>query len=115
MDSERWQTKGDAAKRFDTGTKDWLASVAKPLSSFKWLIENGKVCALNFPIAMSAGLATVIGIMMKLDFERAVLNRVPDMEGHPDRHFREVLFMCDEYQHLAIRAPRDPASESGLT
>ena len=49
----------------------------KPLPSFSWLIENGKVCALNFPIGMNAGLAKALGVMMKLDFERAVLNRVP--------------------------------------
>ena len=55
----------------------------KPLPSFTWLIENGKVCALNFPIGMNAGLAKAIGVMMKLDFERAVLNRVPEMEAHP--------------------------------
>ena len=49
----------------------------KPLPSFSWLIENGKVCALNFPIGMNPGLAKAIGVMMKLDFERAVVNRVP--------------------------------------
>src|ERR1700731_4265235 len=80
----------------------------KPLPSFRWLIENGKVCALNFPIGMNAGLAKAIGVMMKLDFERAVLNRVPDMEAHPKRHFREVLFMCDEYQHFATVGESEP-------
>jgi hypothetical protein len=49
----------------------------RPLPSFSWLIENGKVCALNFPISMNPGLAKAIGVMMKLDFERAVLNRIP--------------------------------------
>src|SRR5438309_4694007 len=28
----------------------------KPLPSFNWLIENGQVCALTFPIAINAGL-----------------------------------------------------------
>jgi len=64
----------------------------KPLPSFSWLIENGKLCALNFPIAMNAGLAKALGVMMKLDFERAVLNRIPQIEAHPERHFRQVLF-----------------------
>src|SRR5258705_893630 len=49
----------------------------KPLPSFTWLIEHGAVCALNFPIGMNAGLAKALGVMMKLDFERAMLNRVP--------------------------------------
>src|SRR5437764_4169581 len=43
----------------------------KPLPSFSWLIETGKICALNFPIGMNPGLAKAIGVMMKLDFERA--------------------------------------------
>jgi hypothetical protein len=30
----------------------------KPLPSFNWLIEDGALCALNFPIGMNAGLAT---------------------------------------------------------
>jgi len=48
---------------------------------------------------MNAGLAKAIGVMMKLDFERAVLNRIPYIEANSDRHFRQVLFLCDEYQH----------------
>src|SRR3984957_7825588 len=83
----------------------------KPLPSFRWLIENGKVCALNFPIGMNAGLAKAIGVMMKLDFERAVLNRVPEMEANRDRHFREVLFMCDEYQHFATVGESEPTGD----
>src|SRR5262250_880438 len=58
------------------------------------------VCALNFPIRLKPGLAKAIGVVMKLDFERAVLNRVPVKESHPERYFRQVLFLCDEYQHL---------------
>src|SRR5580658_1956035 len=83
----------------------------KPLPSFRWLIENGRVCALNFPIGMNAGLAKAIGVMMKLDFERAVLNRVPEMEANRDRHFREVLFMCDEYQHFATVGESEPTGD----
>src|ERR1700690_3582938 len=59
--------------------------LGKPLPSFSWLIEHGAVCALNFPIGMNAGLAKALGVMMKLDFERAVLNRVPLIEAHPER------------------------------
>jgi len=49
----------------------------RPLPSLTWLIEKGNLCSLNFPIAMNAGLAKALGVMLKLDFERAVLNRVP--------------------------------------
>jgi hypothetical protein len=83
----------------------------KPLPSFSWLIHNGKICALNFPIGMNAGLAKALGVMMKLDFERAVLNRVPEMEAHPERHYRQVLFLCDEYQHFATVGESDPTGD----
>jgi type IV secretory pathway TraG/TraD family ATPase VirD4 len=83
----------------------------KPLPSFSWLIENGKVCALNFPIGMNPGIAKALGIMMKLDFERAVLNRVPKIEAHPEQYFRQVLFLCDEYQHFATVGESDPTGD----
>jgi hypothetical protein len=83
----------------------------KPLPSFQWLINNGAICALNFPIGMNAGLAKALGVMMKLDFERAVLNRVPEMEAHPERYFRQVLFLCDEYQHFATVGESDPTGD----
>jgi hypothetical protein len=83
----------------------------KPLPSFSWLIEQGAVCALNFPIGMNAGLARALGVMMKLDFERAVLNRVPKMEAQRDQYFRQVLFLCDEYQHFATVGESDPTGD----
>jgi TraM recognition site of TraD and TraG len=83
----------------------------KPLPSFSWLIENGSLAALNFPIGMNAGLAKALGVMMKLDFERAVLNRVPKMEAHPKQYFRQVLFLCDEYQHFATVGESDPTGD----
>jgi len=83
----------------------------KPLPSFSWLIETGKVCALNFPIGMNPGLAKAIGVMMKLDFERAVLNRVPQMEAHVKLYFRQVFFICDEYQHFATVGENEPTGD----
>ena len=83
----------------------------RPLPSFSWLIESGKVCALNFPISMNPGLAKAIGVMMKLDFERAVLNRIPQMETDPERYFRQVLFLCDEYQHFATVGENEPTGD----
>jgi hypothetical protein len=41
---------------------------------------------------MNPGLAKAIGVMMKLDFERAVLNRVPEIEANPEKNFRQVCF-----------------------
>ncbi len=83
----------------------------KPLPSFSWLIESGAVCGLNFPIGMNPGLAKAIGVMMKLDFERAVLNRVPVMEKNPESYFRQVLFLCDEYQHFATVGESEPTGD----
>jgi hypothetical protein len=82
-----------------------------PLPSFSWLIEQGKVCALNFPVGQNPGLAKAIGVMMKLDFERAVLNRVPEIEANPGKYFRQVLFLCDEYQHFATVGESDPTGD----
>jgi TraM recognition site of TraD and TraG len=83
----------------------------KPLPSLAWLIEKGHLCSLNFPIAMNAGLAKALGVMLKLDFERAVLNRVPVMEKNPETYFRQVLFLCDEYQHFATVGESEPTGD----
>jgi TraM recognition site of TraD and TraG len=83
----------------------------KPLPSLSWLIENGRLCALNFPIAMNAGLAKALGVMLKLDFERAVLNRVAQMEKNRDAYFRQVLFLCDEYQYFATVGESEPTGD----
>lgn len=80
----------------------------RPLPSFDWLIESGKVCALNFPVSLNAGLARAIGTMMKMDYQRAVLLRIPKMEEQPERHFRPVFFLCDEYQTFATVGENDP-------
>ena len=60
---------------------------------------------------MNAGLARALGVMMKLDFQRAVLNRVPEMETHKERYFRQVLFICDEYQHFATVGENEPTGD----
>jgi len=65
----------------------------RPLPPFTELIEAGKVCALNFPVSLNPGLAKAIGVMMKLDFQRAVLNRIPNIEKHPEKYFRQVFFI----------------------
>ena len=95
---------------YDPGKNDH-GELGKPLPSFSWLIEHGKVCALNFPIGLNAGLAKALGVMMKLDFERAVLNRVPEMEARPNEYFRQVLFLCDEYQHFATVGESEPTGD----
>src|SRR5260370_31550277 len=98
-------------KEFYAPQKNVRNQFGKPLPSFSWLLEQGCVCALNFTIGMTAGLAKALGVMMKLDFERAVLNRVPKIEAHPEQYFRQVLFLCDEYQHFATVGESDPTGD----
>ncbi|MEP7354257.1 MAG: TraM recognition domain-containing protein [Acidobacteriota bacterium] len=83
----------------------------KPLPPFADLIESGNVCALNFPVSANPGLARIIGTLMKQDFQRAVLNRIPRMEQEPARHFREALFLCDEYHSFATVGEGDPSGD----
>ena len=83
----------------------------RPLPSFAELIEQGRVCALNFPMAANPGLAKVIGTMMKQDFQRAVMGRIPDMVRRPREHRREVLFLCDEYHAFATVGEDDPTGD----
>lgn len=84
----------------------------KPLPSLAWLIEQGKICALNFPVSLNAGLARILGTMLKLDFERAVLLRIPEIErNNKEKHFRQVFLMCDEYQTFATVGESDPIGD----
>jgi hypothetical protein len=80
----------------------------RPLPPLGDLIEQGKVCAIDFPVSLNSGLARAIGCMMKLDFERAVLNRIPKMRQEPERHWRPVFFICDEYHEFATAGQNDP-------
>jgi len=73
----------------------------QPLPAFGDLMEQGRVCALNFPMAANPGLAKIIGTMMKQDFQRAVISRIPTMARRASTHRREVLFLCDEYHAFA--------------
>ncbi len=82
-----------------------------PLPSFSELIEQGSVLALNLPLATNPGLAKTIGTLLKQDFQRAVLNRIPRMEREPSRTWRELLFLCDEYQGFATVGENDPSGD----
>jgi hypothetical protein len=81
------------------------------LPSIGELIEQGKVIALNFPAATNPALARALGTMLKQDFQRAVLNRIPAMSAAPDRRSRPVLFLCDEYQAFATSGENEPSGD----
>ena len=83
----------------------------RPLEPIDTLLDAGRVLALNFPVAMNPGLARIIGVMLKLDFQRAVLQRIPRMSAQPDRVWRDLLFVCDEYHAFATVGETDPTGD----
>jgi hypothetical protein len=83
----------------------------KAFPPFRDLVENGVVCALNLPLSANPGLARAIGTMIKQDFQRAVLNRIPRIEAHAGQYWRDVLFMCDEYHAFATAGENDPSGD----
>ena len=74
-----------------------------PIPPLAELLETGRVLALNFPVGMNPGLARILGVMLKLDFQRAVLQRIPQITAEPERVWRDLLFVCDEYHAFARR------------
>ena len=66
---------------------------------------------LNFPTSGNPGLARMIGTLMKVDFQRAVLGRVQKIEQNPGQYFRQVLFLCDEYHAFATVGESDPTGD----
>jgi len=81
------------------------------MPSFEALIESGKVVGLNFPVALNPALAKTIGTMMKIDYQRAMLLRIPKMDAEPDRHYRASVFICDEYQNFATVGGDNPTGD----
>jgi len=88
-----------------------LHTTRKPLPPLATLLEQGKVIALNFPASMNPGLARAIGVMLKMDFQRAVLNRIPHIAANPAKPWRSILFICDEYQHFATVGENEPSGD----
>jgi len=78
---------------------------------FDELIESGRVVGLNFPVALNPALAKTIGTMMKIDYQRAMLLRIPRMDAEPDRHYRPSVFICDEYQNFATVGGDNPTGD----
>jgi hypothetical protein len=82
-----------------------------PLPPIADLIEQGKVIALNFPVAMNPGLARALGTMLKQDFQRAVLGRIRSQDSASSSQLRPVLFVCDEYQAFATTGENEPSGD----
>ena len=83
----------------------------RPLPPLDELLESGQVLALNFPVAMNPGLARALGVMLKLDFQRAVLQRIPKIAAQPNAVWRDLLFVSDEYHAFATVGETDPTGD----
>jgi hypothetical protein len=75
------------------------------------LLETGHVLGLNFPVAMNPALARGLGVMLKLDFQRAVLHRIPKIAANPQAPWRDLLFVADEYHAFATVGETDPTGD----
>ncbi len=80
----------------------------RPLESLEDLIENGKVLAVNFPISANPALTKLVACLLKQDYQRCVLARIPKMMKAKRRDFRPTLMLIDEYQEVATVGRSDP-------
>jgi hypothetical protein len=83
----------------------------RPLPPLEDLLETGHVLGLNFPVAMNPALARGLGVMLKLDFQRAVLQRIPKIAANPQQVWRDILFVADEYHSFATVGETDPTGD----
>ena len=83
----------------------------RPLPPLSEVIETSSVIALKLPIAEDEKLARVMGTLLKQDWQRAVLNRIPDIQETPLLHHREVVMLIDEYHLLATAGGSRPIGD----
>jgi hypothetical protein len=83
----------------------------RPLPPLEELLETGHVLGLNFPVALNPALARGLGVMLKLDFQRAVLHRIPKIAANPKHPWRDLLFVADEYHAFATVGETDPTGD----
>jgi hypothetical protein len=83
----------------------------RPLPPLEDLLERGQVLGLNFPVVLNPALARGLGVMLKLDFQRVVLQRIQKMAAEPKRTWRDLLFVADEYHAFATVGESDPTGD----
>lgn len=83
----------------------------RPLPPLEDLLERGHVLGLNFPAAMNPALARGLGVMLKLDFQRAALQRISKIAANPTGAWRDLLFVADEYHAFATVGETDPTGD----
>jgi hypothetical protein len=87
------------------------AGEPRPLPPLEDLLETGHVLGLNFPVALNPALARGLGVMLKLDFQRVVLQRIPKIASRPQATWRDLLFVADEYHAFATVGETDPTGD----
>src|SRR5438445_1396574 len=60
---------------------------------------------------MTPALARGLGVMLKLDFQRAALQRIPKIAADPRAAWRDLLFIADEYHAFATVGETDPTGD----
>jgi hypothetical protein len=73
--------------------------------------SNRACTGAELPGGLNPGLARAVGVMLKLDFQRAVIQRIPKITAHPERIWRDLLFVCDEYHAFATVGETDPTGD----
>jgi hypothetical protein len=79
----------------------------RPLPPLEEVLEAGHVLALNFPVAINPAWQ---GRRRDAQarFPAFLLQRIPKIAAHPDRTWRDLLFICDEYHVFATVGETDP-------
>lgn len=68
---------------------------------FPACIDNGWIVALDAPEDEFGTLNNILGIFLKLEFQRAALGRISRSKRDPRTNTtRPLLFLCDEYQNF---------------
>jgi hypothetical protein len=68
---------------------------------FEAMLDDGRLVVLDMPDAQYGVLTTAIGMLLKLEFQRAALHRVARAAHDPHVNTqRNLCFVCDEYQHF---------------
>ena len=79
---------------------------------FQEVINKGKIIILRMPESQYGLTGRAIGIMLKLDYFRTVLNRVYNaVINNKINTARPVLFLCDEYQNYVTSGDIESDSE----
>ena len=73
--------------------------------------ERARCSALNFPVGAEPRPGADPGRDAEAGFPARVLQRIPQIAAHPERTWRDLLFVCDEYHAFATVGETDPTGD----